>query len=324
MNIYIKKDDKKLGPFSKSELQEKIYCGEVSRAASACLEGGMDWVPLETLLNDNKASSATPVLLPPPIDLARLRDPAEKTALMWLYVASIPVWLVLGFYCVVTLGMPLLIIGFLWLFKLVAELWYAAYLKTNAVRISETQLPELNRIVQSSCTALRLERPEVYLIQDNAWNAFATTLFKRRMVVLFSGAVDSILLKGDPQQLSWLIGHELGHHWAGHLDFKHSLAKAGGWLIWVNLWHSRRAELTCDRVGLYCAARLKTSQLALMNATVGAQLADKVNLAEAVNQWRQHRDEFFVRYRTLYATHPHLLARLDHLNSAAAELGVVR
>jgi hypothetical protein len=140
------------------------------------------------------------------------------------------------------------------------------------------------------------------------------------MVVLLSGAVDSILLKGDMQQLSWLVGHELGHHWAGHLDLRQKMARAGGWLIWLKLWHSRRAEITCDRVGLYCAESLKASQLALMNATVGAQLAGKVNMAEAASQWQQHQTEFFVKYRTLYATHPHLLARLQLLNGAAAEL----
>jgi Zn-dependent protease with chaperone function len=130
-------------------------------------------------------------------------------------------------------------------------------------------------------------------------------------------------LKGDLQQLTWLIGHELGHHWAGHLNPGQKLARAGNWLIWVNLWHSRRAELTCDRVGLYCAGSLKASQLALMNATVGAQLASKVNPSEAAMQWQSHRNEFFVKYRTLYATHPHLLARLDHVNVAATELGIV-
>jgi Zn-dependent protease with chaperone function len=143
------------------------------------------------------------------------------------------------------------------------------------------------------------------------------------MVVLYSGAVDSILLKGDLQQLSWLVGHELGHHWAGHLNISQKLAKMGGWLIWVNLWHSRRSEFTCDRVGLYCSGSLKASQLALINATVGAQLAGRVNIGEAKKQWREHSGEFFVKYRTLYSTHPHLLARLDFLTNAASEFGIL-
>jgi Zn-dependent protease with chaperone function len=61
-----------------------------------------------------------------------------------------------------------------------------------------------------------------------------------------------------------------------------------------------------------------------MNGNVGAQLADKVNVAAVVAQWEEHRGEFFVKYRTLYSTHPQLLARLEHLNAAAQEFGMTR
>jgi hypothetical protein len=61
--------------------------------------------------------------------------------------------------------------------------------------------------------------------------------------------------------------------------------------------------IDCDRVGLYCAGSVTASRLALMNATVGAQLADKVNVSATVVQWQQHRGEFFVNYRSLYSTH---------------------
>jgi Zn-dependent protease with chaperone function len=319
MKIYIKKGDQVSGPFSKDELSDKIYSGEFTRSVLAGVEGSTDWVPLESLL----AAKAPPVAIASPTVTAdRLRDPKEKTALIWLYIASVPMWLFLLFFVVGGMGIPLIIIGVFWLFHLFGELWFAAYLKTNAIRVSERQLPELNRAVDLCCKNLGMERPDVYVLQYNVWNAFATKIFGQRMVVLLSGAVDSILLKGDMSQLTWLVGHELGHHWAGHLNFSQKIAKLGNWLIWVALWHSRRAEFTCDRVGLYCAGSLKASQLALINATVGAQLAAKVNVEEAANQWEQHSSEFFVKYRTLYSTHPHLLARLVYLNQAARELGM--
>ena len=51
---------------------------------------------------------------------------------------------------------------------------------------------------------------------------------------------------------------------------------------------------------------------------------DKIFLdtEQAVRQWQRHQREFFVQYRTLYSTHPHHLARLEHPSSAAAELGI--
>ena len=319
MKIYIQEKGQTAGPFSQAELQEKIYGGQLSRLDLACPEGGKEWVPLESLMGAGKVAPAAPAV---PIALDRLRDPKEMKALTWLYIASVPAWLLLLVWIVAGFGIPLIIIGFILAMKAMGELWFAAHLKTSAVRVSETQLPELFAVVQNSCRNLGMECPEVYVMQQNVWNSFATKVFGRRMVVLLSGAVDSILLKGDMQELSWLVGHELGHHWAGHLNWSQRLAKAGSWLVWVALWHSRRSELTSDRVGLYCAGSLKASQRALVNATVGAQLAGKVNIEEAAAQWREHRGEFFVKYRTLYSTHPLLLARVDHLNGVAAEFGM--
>jgi len=325
MNIYIKLNEEKSGPFTRDELQEKIYSGAVPRTVPACMENSTEWVPLETLLHQPPPLRAQ--VMPPQIvqaSLEHLRDPKEKTALLWLYLASIPGWIMILVLLVSMMGIPLIFIGLYCLIHMIGEMWFLAHLKTNAVRVSEQQLPELNRAVDACCRTLGMARPEVYVMQQNMWNAFAAKMLGRRMVVLLSGAVDSILLKGDLQQLTWVVGHELGHHWAGHLNFSRKLAKVGSWVFWLELWYSRRAEFTCDRVGLYCTGSLPVCQLALMNLTVGAQMANRVNVAAAVEQWRTHRSEFFVKYRTLYSTHPHLLARLDHLNLSAKELGLVR
>lgn len=324
MNIYINQDGQPVGPFSKEQLQDKIYSGELSRSVSARPEGSVEWQPLESLMSSHTSPKRGESVPPVAMTLDQLWDAKEKKALIWLYIASVPVWLLIIVLVIVCWGVPLVIAAGLWLITMVGELWFAAHLKTNAIRVSETQLPDLYRAAQAGCSKLGMECPDVYVMQQNVWNAFATKIFGRRMVVLFSGAVDSILLKGDMQQLSWVVGHELGHHWAGHLNLKQKLAAPGGWLIWLAFWHSRRQELTCDRVGLYCAGSLQSSQLALANLTVGAQLAGKVSTEQAVAQWHAHRGEFFVKYRTFYSTYPHLLARMDHLNQAAQEFGMSR
>ena len=105
MKIYIQQDGQKSGPFSRDELREKTYSGLVPRTTSACIEGGTDWVPLETLLVDPpKAAVSHP--LTPPVTIAELRDPREQTALMWLYIASVPAWLFLLGWSIAGLGLP--------------------------------------------------------------------------------------------------------------------------------------------------------------------------------------------------------------------------
>jgi Zn-dependent protease with chaperone function len=159
-------------------------------------------------------------------------------------------------------------------------------------------------------------------VQHNGWNAFAAKLAGQRFVVLYTGAIDSVLLTGDMQQLTWVVGHEMGRHAAEHTRWTHTLASPGAWFFWVFLWYSRRRELTCDRVGLYCVGNVRSSFLALSNLTAGAQLASKVNVEQAMNDWGACRHEFFVRYATFYSTHPPLLSRFVHLREASQELRI--
>jgi Zn-dependent protease with chaperone function len=323
MNILVKENDQEAGPYSSDQVKDLLYSGKLKHSALARLEDSNEWLPVENLLGGVPTHNPPPpVIANIPID--RLRDAKEKTALTFLYLAAIPAAIFLAIWIVASFGIVLIIGGLISFAMLIGQLWFTAYLRTNAIRVSPQQLPELFQVVQSSCSRLGLEIPEVYVMQQNVWNAFALKVWGRRMVVLLSGAVDSILLTGDMHQLSWLVGHELGHHAAGHLDFKRKLANFGDWCVWLKLWYSRRREFTCDRVALYCAGSLQASQLALVNATVGSQLAAKVSIPEAINQWHQHREEFFVKYRTLYSTHPHHLARLDNLAVSAAELGIPR
>ena len=254
--------------------------------------------------------------------LRELRDPKENRALAWLAVFSVPVWILIVVWVIAGYGIPLLFIGLFLGVRRLAEMFTAAYIKTHALLVSERQLPELYQQVKASSERLGIQPPNVYLLQQNVWNAIAMKLAGRRLVILLSGAVDSLLTKGDMKQLAFLVGHEIGHHYAGHLDFRRRCSELGGWFPWLLLWYRRRAEFTCDRIGLYCSGSLKASLLALCNMTVGAQLADKVDIDEACRQWKAHQNEVFVKWRILYLTHPQNLWRFAEMMEAAGALHV--
>jgi Zn-dependent protease with chaperone function len=215
------------------------------------------------------------------------------------------------------MGGILVIIGLFVLIRVMTEAFAAAYVKTNGVEVGPGQLPQVYQAVRRCAERLGCDAPTVYVMQANIWNSLAMRLAGRRVVVLLSGAVDSILLRGDMDQLTWLVGHEIGHHVAGHLNYTAQFLELGGWLPWVHLWHSRHRELTCDRIGLWCVGSLRPCLVAVANMTVGAQLASQVNLNSAMQQWRNCEHEFFVWYRTIYTTHPHHLWRLTALAEAA-------
>jgi Zn-dependent protease with chaperone function len=250
-----------------------------------------------------------------------LRDTGEKGARIALTIFAVPPWIILLALAFGTFGIGLVVIGFGVLMGYIARLFILAYIKTNAVRASPTQFPRIHQAAQDASTRLGIEKPDIYVLQESVWNAFAAKLAGRRIVVLLSGAVDSILLTGDMEQVKWLVGHEIGHHAAGHFGIWNMLICMGGWMPWFLLWYRRRAELTCDNIGLY-AAGLEASLKALANATVGAQLAARVNVREAIDQWNAHRGEFFVRYRTIYSAHPPHLWRMANMVRMAERLGL--
>ena len=257
------------------------------------------------------------------LTLDQLRDPTESTALIILLICSVPAWILIGIWTLVGFGVPLLLFGMVYLVRLLVEGLLAAHIRVNGIEVSEQQLPELNEALEDCCEKMNIDTPPMYVIQESVFNAFAAHLAGRRMIVLYSGLVDSILLKGDMNQLKFVVGHEVGHLAAGHLGFyRGTCARMGGWLFWILLWYDRRKEFTCDRIGLYCAG-LEASQAALCTMSVGAQLSPQVNIEEAIQQWENHRKEFFVSYRSLYSTHPHTLCRLTAVEDAAEDLGLL-
>jgi hypothetical protein len=94
----------------------------------------------------------------------------------------------------------------------------------------------------------------------------------------------------DPEELRWVVGHELGHVLSGHavyrtmLMFLIQLAARIAWMplgyiglrgiIWgLEEWF-RKSELSCDRAGLLAGQDVDAARRALMKLAGGAQLSE--------------------------------------------------
>jgi len=88
------------------------------------------------------------------------------------------------------------------------------YLENTAdnVRVTERMLPRLHRYLGWGCRILDLPEPELYVTLNPVPNAY-TYGHKSPFIVLTSCLID---LLGD-EELSFVIGHELGHIKAGHV-----------------------------------------------------------------------------------------------------------
>jgi Zn-dependent protease with chaperone function len=282
-----------------------------------------------TTLNDNNI-------------VKQLRDRGEKDARLLLIIIAILTVIVLTLIIIgvivvlvmskeVRLEEPIgvftgIVIGILiiLLLNIIIENLMAANIRINGIRVSENQIPELNAVVNQCSMKLGVAPPEVYVMQDSIWNAFAMKVGKKKMIVLLSGSIDSLLLKGDMAQLSWVVAHEIGHHVCGHLSSWNRFLEilcSFSW-PWVVLWHRRRGELSCDRIAMYCVGSADASFKALANMTAGAQMANIINKDKAIEQWHKHKGDFFSIYVTLYSTHPANLCRFAVLKEMQEEFNI--
>src|SRR5437879_12899313 len=125
-------------------------------------------------------------------------------------------------------------------------------MRGNGVLVSATQFPLLNRLVASHAQRLGLSyAPTVYVLESGGiLNAFATKLLGRKFVIVNADVLALAVRQGEAV-VSFIVGHELGHHWRGHLKWRW-LTTPGRLVPYLGAAYSRACEFTCDRVGAYC------------------------------------------------------------------------
>lgn len=79
---------------------------------------------------------------------------------------------------------------------------------SKARKIKNSEYPNFHRIVENLCIASGLSKPDLYIIEDSAPNAFATGRDPNHAVVC---ATTGILEKMDKRELEGVIAHELSH-----------------------------------------------------------------------------------------------------------------
>src|ERR1700744_6753792 len=171
------------------------------------------------------------------------------------------------------------------LFGLFNERAFRLTYLAGAVKVSERQFPHIHELVRDGSYILDLpEVPEVFVIQSPLVNAMALGRAKP-FIVITTGMVNLY----DPEELRWVVGHELGHILSGHAVYRTmllillQLATRVAWLpitiglsaiIWgLEEWF-RKSELSCDRAGLLAGQDVDAARRALMKLAGGAQLSE--------------------------------------------------
>ena len=246
----------------------------------------------------------------------RLRLSKETTYGALLNLFGAVLWAVLVFAVLSSPEYAAVIIAYIvigLLGSLLAAAFYRAYVFGHYVLIGPAQFPHLAEMVREGAAALGMkEAPKTFLYNSNGLiNAFAMRLIGGPYVMLTSSLIDA----DTDAQVRFVIGHELGHHAAGHLSFRKNLVKFPGHFIpFLGPAYSRARELTCDRIGAYLSQDLEASRGALQMLACGsARLNSQLN-RHAFEEQEEMVPPFFGFLTLIFSHYPRLTTRVTAIS----------
>jgi Zn-dependent protease with chaperone function len=213
-------------------------------------------------------------------------------------------------------------------FGLVGEKPVRLAFQANAVRVSERQFPKIHAQYLEVLETMDCKTHyDLFVSQTPLVNAGAYGM-DRPFIVLNSGSLRLL----DEDEMTYLIGHELGHILSGHVLYRTmtvillQLAQLGfpviglaaravlmGLLEW-----SRKAELSADRAGLLTVQHPEATMGAFLKLAGGGD-EDETSLNEFLIQADEYResgdvaDLVFKVLNLLGATHPFHVLRAAEL-----------
>lgn len=193
----------------------------------------------------------------------------------------------------------------------------------HGIRLTERLSPRIYRLFNEICTSLELESDaDVFCLPDQAINAVAVIDVRESGTYSLIGVTAGAMEKLEDKELKFILGHEIGHFLFQHnrlnailsLDPTNPSATVLpplGESIFLR-WR-KKAEISCDRVGMIASGDLHASARALLKATFG--LSEK-NLNLDIEALLSQVDEIKGRPELMeeaFATHPLLPIRLKAL-----------
>lgn len=196
-------------------------------------------------------------------------------------------------------------------------------LMQQAFPVSPERSPELAAILAESRARLQPGPVDVFVTRSPELNAYTFGLSDVKVVVLYSALFQLM----DRNELSFILGHELGHVCLGHTRLNSLLgglagipssSSASALLGMAFLGWNRACEYSADRAGLLACGNLEAAISALVKLVAGPQGAGPAALAEAYRQIDAEDDSPLGGITEALGSHPLLIKRINHLRAWAA------
>jgi hypothetical protein len=238
-----------------------------------------------------------------------LREPSERPAFWLTAFFAFPAALAIGYLLHESIGASQVA-----LFIVVAMVYVTlarGRLLGSSVRVHQRQYPRVFTIVRQACAALEIPMPLIFVREDNYVPVVALGFGDPYALVLSSHWIE---LFGD-DELSFMVGRELGHIAAGHTRF-HSLLSVNGHenpiiSLIFGAW-LRRCALTCDKVGLLCSSSLDAA-IRAMGIAAFHEFGRKVDYEAFAEQHGEIQNDSVLRWGEGLSGEPYATRRIAAL-----------
>lgn len=193
----------------------------------------------------------------------------------------------------------------------------------NGYPVTPNRAPELSALARTCQARIQPEPVEIYVTQNSALNAYTFGLDSPKVVVLYSALFNVM----DADEISFILGHELGHVALGHTwlntlvggmagipaPFGAAVFLYAGFMGW-----NRMCEYSADRAGLLACGKpgKAISALVKLGAGPGQHSADE--LQRIYQMLNAEDDNVLNQLGETFATHPMIIKRINNLRIYAA------
>lgn len=192
----------------------------------------------------------------------------------------------------------------------------------KARQVNSDSAPGLARLAVECGVKLQPGPVNVFVAPSRTLNAYTFGLSAPKVVVLYS----SLLQIMDPQELRFIIGHEMGHVRLGHTWLNSLIGGMAGipsplfisalLALAFRSWN-RVCEYSADRAGLLACGDSEKAISALVKLVAPQAGMSEKKMEQALRHIDAEDDDPMNVFSELLATHPMLIRRIEQLRRYA-------
>ncbi|MBV8726386.1 MAG: M48 family metallopeptidase, partial [Candidatus Eremiobacteraeota bacterium] len=181
----------------------------------------------------------------------------------------------------------------------------------SSVMITRTHFPQVFEVVERCASLLHVPMPLIFVRDDVFVPIVALGFGEPYSLVISSHWLDHF----NEDELTFIVGRELGHVAAGHTRLTSLLSVNGKENALISIVFGawlRRAEYTADRLGLLCCGSVETAERAIAVATLH-RFARNIDLAAFSRQHEDLSGDSILRLGEWFAPQPYATNRIARL-----------